>query len=153
MRSKGLEVNSTAHHRQVWCSEQIQESIPRFWICLPTPSLLTGPVYLGTRWQKWSAATWREQNIAITHGSIKLILSKNRNETLLLWEGQKYSNRRSVPRKSIPTTYKWFMLLLKGLNHRLSTSETCIITGELSYLSPLCFVTRWQRSWYFSSVV
>lgn len=54
-------VRTCAHHHQVWCSGRIPGSIPLFWTSPPTPFLQGGPVCLGTRWQKWSAATWGER--------------------------------------------------------------------------------------------
>lgn len=56
-------VAATAHHHLVWCSERIPGSSPLFWTSPPTPFLRGGPVCLGTRWQKWSAATWGEKKI------------------------------------------------------------------------------------------
>lgn len=75
--------NKAAHHHQVWCSEQILGSILRFWTSLPTPSLQAGPVYLGTRWQKWSAATWGRRETEIrSHWNIKLFPSVKRQSSV-----------------------------------------------------------------------
>lgn len=54
-------VRTFAHHHQVWCSGQIPGSILLFLTSPPTPFLPGGPVCLGTRWPKWSAATWGER--------------------------------------------------------------------------------------------